>query len=81
MKRMLIPFFLSGRHTEADVQRILKQQQQRQRVELEEEKSVEKEGLSKERADASVPKPLVRNITSISVNSLFVISRRGTSNH
>lgn len=78
MKRISAPFFLSGRHTEADVLRIVKKKKLRQWIELEEEKWVTKEGLSKERAGASVHKPLIRNITCISLHYSFVISGRGT---
>ena len=78
MKRISAPFFLSGRHTEADVLRTLKKKKQRQWIELEEEKWVIKEGLSRERADASAHKPLIRNITCISLDYFFVISGRGT---
>lgn len=57
--------------------RILKKKKLRQWVELEEEKWVIKEGLSTERADASVHKPLIRNVTCTSLHYSFVISGRG----
>lgn len=35
MKTISVPFFLFGKHTEADILRILKQRRQRQWIELE----------------------------------------------
>lgn len=62
MKRTSVPFFLSGKHTEAGVLRTLKKKQ-RQWMQLEEGKWVIKEELSKERGDGSVHKHVIRNIT------------------
>lgn len=69
---------LSGRHTEAGGLRRLKPRQ-RQWLELETGKRIIKAELSKERADGSVHKRVIRNITYISLGPFFVILGRGAS--
>lgn len=81
MKRTSVPFFLSGKHTEAGVLRALKKKKQRQCMQLEEGELVIKEELSKEWGDGSVHKHVIRNITYISSDLFFIISGKGTSDH
>lgn len=80
MKRTSVPFFLSGKHAEADVLRTLKKKQ-RQCMQLEEGKWVIKEELSKER------EMVLFISTSLETSHIslwilfFIISGKGTCDH